>query len=120
MPYTKDFHIDFYGKNGWLYGWISITEEHYFSIQISKIHKGNISICDLGAINELDDSTQPGPSKFSNPQPSAVSFEYQIGNGYIIKLDMNELKKPMYIRLYCGKKIEYQSTDFDDFPFLFL
>jgi hypothetical protein len=99
-------HIDLYSKGGWVYGWLSVAGDH-FSIRISKIHKGNISICDLGHIDGIKDIDQVPLSEFSNPEPLYAHVKYQTGNGYVIKLDMERIKKPVYIRLYCGEEIEY-------------
>ncbi|MDR0412857.1 MAG: hypothetical protein LBH61_03525 [Dysgonamonadaceae bacterium] len=101
-------HVDFYGKDGWLYGWLSASEGNLFSIQICKVHKGNISICDLGAVGGLSDIAQIPAIEFNTPQPFYELFEYKTGNGYVIKLEMDRFKRPLYIRLYCGPVIEYQ------------
>jgi hypothetical protein len=101
-------HIDFYGKDGWLYGWLSLTEDNTLSLQICKIHKGSISICDLGHTHSLNNITQVPFSGFTNPQPLTMSLKCKTGHGYVVKLDIETLKRPMYIRLYYGEKLEHQ------------
>jgi hypothetical protein len=107
MTNNKLTHIYFYGKDGWFYGWL-LMEENNFSLKISKIHKGNVSICDLGSVHGLNDLSQVTLEQFSDPHPQNLSFECAEGHGCVVKMDIDRLKKPMYLRLYNGDQVEYQ------------
>jgi hypothetical protein len=120
MTITELTSIDFYGKDGWLYGWMVWKEPNNFYLQISKIHKGVISICDLGEIKGLNEITGVPSSGFVTPDSFSSSVECKPGHGYVIKMEINSLTAPVYSRLFVerpvgalpdttkGPQVEYQ------------
>jgi hypothetical protein len=121
MIITELTSIDFYGKDGWLYGWMSWKKPNNFYLQISKIHKGAISICDLGKVKGINEITRIPVSGFVTPASFNSSVECKAGHGYIVKIEIDSLMEPVYSSLFVelplnalpekvkGPKIEYQS-----------